>query len=250
MIACRSTMALAEVLGASQNLMTLVFWALIGADHRDYISLVDPEYKQNGFCVATHATQGFNSFQLSFFIDTVACLAMLATKNGRDKFFGFVCTVLVHGLFHLVQYIFGWPFPPEIEGIANIVFIAVNVGGFGIGSRVGTMFHWVAVTAAIEIFRRAFVPDVFLFAYTNTYIYGLNAFVGIMSALHNVQDHVNIPANFFFLGGVVVPFFEAIMCNRGFKDLGGHAIFDLVIALGLLVTVFTTKDNLTSKKQE
>ena len=31
--------------------------------------------------------------------------------------------------------------------------------------------------------------------------------------------------------GVIEPFGEAIMCNKGFKSLGGHAIFDNKIVI-------------------
>ena len=37
------------------------------------------------------------------------------------------------------------------------------------------------------------------------------------------------PPSPFLLFGVVEPFIEATLCNVGFKDLGGHAIFDATI---------------------
>ena len=38
----------------------------------------------------------------------------------------------------------------------------------------------------------------------------------------------------FLFFGVIEPFCEAILCNKGFKSLGGHAIFDTIIVLSNL----------------
>lgn len=40
----------------------------------------------------------------------------------------------------------------------------------------------------------------------------------------------------FIAFGVIVPFCEAILCNSGFKALGGHAIFDTTIVIGTVIS--------------
>jgi hypothetical protein len=50
-------------------------------------------------------------------------------------------------------------------------FTLAFVGGFGVGTRVGTPLHTVLVTTAILLFWWAFVPTPFAFAYANTWIY-------------------------------------------------------------------------------
>ena len=42
------------------------------------------------------------------------------------------------------------------------------------------------------------------------------------------------PSPFLFFG-VIEPFCEAILCNKGFKSLGGHAIFDTTIVLNSIM---------------
>jgi hypothetical protein len=35
---------------------------------------------------------------------------------------------------------------------------------------------------------------------------------------------------------IIAPFGEALLCNRGYKAIGGHAIYDASIAIGVLIT--------------
>ena len=70
------------------------------------------------------------------------------------------------------------------------------------------------------------------------WIYASAAYVGARNP--GASGIIQTPiASWVFLAGAIVPFCEAIMCNRGFKDFGGHALFDLTIAVATTINVAT-----------
>ena len=82
-------------------------------------------------------------------------------------------------VFHGSQWFFGWPFPPLVELVVYPLFTLSFVGGFGVGFKVGTKLHLLAIATAIELFRMTFVADPFAFAYANTWIYAVGTGVAI-----------------------------------------------------------------------
>ena len=82
-------------------------------------------------------------------------------------------------VFHGSQWFFGWPFPPLVELVVYPLFTLSFVGGFGVGFKVGTKLHLLAIATAIELFRMTFVADPFAFAYANTWIYAVGTGVEI-----------------------------------------------------------------------
>lgn len=235
-----------ELIGLLQNVLTIAFWTLVVADHKGYVSVIDPEYKEAGFCVAEHQSNGFNSYQLCFFIDTAACLCLLFFKDASYAL-GPVCTIFFHGAFHMAQYVFGWPLPPTVGLVAYPVFTLAMVAGFGVGTKVGSKLTCVVVVLAIELFRRAFVPLAFDFAYANTWIYAIATAVGVTSPSRQKQP---MAATLLILAGTIVPFLEGILCNRGFKAAGGHALFDLTVALAALAGAVNFPNRGASKQHE
>jgi hypothetical protein len=109
------------------------------------------------------------------------------------------------------------------------LFTLAFVGGFGVGSRVGNPLHTVLVAAAIELVRRAYVPTPFVFAYANAWIYAVGTAVGAIEGISSEGTRPPPSPSLFLMFGVIEPFVEATLCNVGFKDLGGHAIFDATI---------------------
>jgi hypothetical protein len=89
--------------------------------------------------------------------------------------------------------------------------------------------HTVLVAVAIELVRWAYVPTPFVFAYTNAWIYFVGTVVGAAEGISSKGRRPPPSPSPFLLFGVVEPFIEATMCNAGFKELGGHAIFDATI---------------------
>ena len=76
-------------------------------------------------------------------------------------------------VFHGSQWFFGWPFPPLVGLVVWPLFTLSFVGGVGVGFKVGTKVHLLAIATAIELFRMTFVADPFAFAYANTWIYAV-----------------------------------------------------------------------------
>jgi len=227
---------LGALVGALQNLLTIAFWALIAADHAGHISVIDPEYKETGFCAATLETHAFDSYQLCLVVDMLGCLALLALwRSGKETkaTVGPAASIFFHGIFHGSQWFFGWPFPPLVELVVYPLFTLSFVGGFGVGFKVGTKLHLLAIATAIELFRMTFVADPFAFAYANTWIYAVGTGVAIAQGVTQ-RKKPPAPSPFLFFG-VIEPFCEAILCNKGFKSLGGHAIFDTTIVLNSIM---------------
>lgn len=164
---------LGAIVGVAQNVLTLVFWAMIAADHAGHVSVIDDEYKATGFCRATDESHGFDSFQLCFVVDTLGCLVLLYLwqQRGAAGVVGPAASIFFHGVFHMSQYMAGWPMPPRVEMVVFPIFTLAFVGGFGVGTKVGSPIHTVVVASAIELFRRAYVSDPFAFAYANAWIY-------------------------------------------------------------------------------
>ena len=231
---------LGAVIGVVQNLLTLAFWGMIAADHAGHFTLIDAEYKATGFCRASAHSHGFDSYQLCFVVDTLGCVLLLALwwrgKHGSATV-GPAASIFMHGAFHMAQFLYGWPLPLHVQRLVYPAFTLAFVGGFGVGSKVGTKLHLVLIAAAIELFRMAFVSNPFAFAYVNTWVYALGTGVGIAQGVtQGVKPPPPSAGSMFIMFGVLVPFCEAILCNQGFKSLGGHAIFDTTIVAGSVLT--------------
>ena len=143
------------------------------------------------------------------------------------------------------QFAFGWPLPPHIGQFVYPIFALGFVGGIGVGFRIGSKLHMFALAAAIEGFRMAFVPTAFDFAYANAWIFVVNLVVAI--ATTDGAKPPPSPSPFILLAAVS-PFGEAILCNQGYKAIGGHAIYDTAIAIGVLATEFSGGKALPGKK--
>ncbi len=73
------------------------------------------------------------------------------------------------------------------------------------------------------------MPTPFVFAYTNAWIYAVGTAVGAAEGISSKSTRLPPSPSPFLIFGVIEPFMEATLCNVGFKDLGGHAIFDATI---------------------
>lgn len=225
-----------------QNVLTLIFWLLIGIDRAGIISVLDAEYRANGFCVADHETDGFNSYQMSFFIDAIVCAILLSMRKAR-QYHGYTASVFFHGCFHLAQYVFGWPLPAALHILAYTIFTLAFLGAFGIGSKAGSKATLAVTTSIIVVVECLLIPTSMAFAYTNAWIYMTGTVVAVSQPQSKKSSFgTSWPAILMFLAGTVFPFFEGVMCNRGVKAMGGHAIFDAIVALGTLVAVVTSDE--------
>ena len=114
-------LTLGAVVAAVQLLLTLLFWAMIVADHAGHVSVIDDEYRATGFCRATNVSQGFDSYQLSFAADMLGCLVLVGLWWQRGiastATLGPAASIFFHGVFHLSQYVFGWPLQPHVAVI-------------------------------------------------------------------------------------------------------------------------------------
>jgi hypothetical protein len=120
---------------------------------------------------------------------------------------------------------------------------------FGIGLKVGSKGTLALVTLAIIGVDYHLVPHSTSFAYTNGWIFA-TAMISSMGTPPEKRDSYGAswPAVLtLLLGGAIFPFCEAMLCNRGVKALGGHAIFDASIAVVALVSVASADDRSAAK---
>jgi len=242
-------MDIRPVLGMTSWLLTGAFILLLVASEHGLVSVVDPEYMEHGFCVATHETHRFDSYQMCFILDALACAIILCLKGGC-KFKAEIMSIFVHGCFHGYQYIRGWPFEYDIFGAGMyIVFTVAFLMSFGVGTKVGSKMHLISVTVVLEAIRCLIVPKLYTFAYVNFWIYSTATFSAVYAQVRAAiaktpyTDPQPILSSWIFLMGAIVPFAEATLCNRGYKTMGGHAIFDLTIALGIFTIVLLAGDS-------
>lgn len=110
--------SLGAVVAVVQLLLTLLFWAMLAMDHAGHVTIIDDEYRATGFCRATKASQGFDSYQLSFAVDMLGCLVLVLLWWHRSiastATLGPAASIFLHGVFHMSQYVFGWPLPPHV----------------------------------------------------------------------------------------------------------------------------------------
>ena len=87
----------------------------------------------------------------------------------------------------------------------------------------------------------AFIPTAFDFAYANAWIFVVNMLVSVYEDKDG--GAAQSPPSKFLLLAVVSPFGEALLCNRGYKAIGGHAIYDATIAAGVVLAEFSAGDS-------
>ena len=236
------------IMGLAILLGPFVFWGLVATDHAGVVSLLDDEYKTLGFCSASRPSHQFNSYLLCFLVDTFACIILLSKGKRGCNTVGNAVSIFVHGAFHMAQFLVGWPLPPQVGLVVYPAFALGFVGGIGVGFRVGTKLHMIALAVAVEIFRMAFVPTAFDFAYAHAWIFGVTMAVSIYEGKNG--GVAQPPPSKFILLAVVSPFGEALFCNRGYKAIGGHAIYDAAIAAGVVLAEFSGDSSSNTKKGE
>lgn len=240
-----------QIVGLTAFLLSIAFSALVVADHAGYVSVLDAEYRRDGFCVADHATHGFNSFQMCFIVDTLACVILLSMKRARGPFIVHTATIFFHGAYHFLQYLFGLPLPRTLHLAAYTIFTLAYMFEFGIGVKVGSKGTLALVTLAIVCVDYYLVPHPMSFAYTNGWIFATATISGMVTPPEKRDCYgASWPATLtLLLGGAVFPFCEAMLCNRGVKALGGHAIFDAFLAAVTLISVASADDRSATKSK-
>lgn len=132
----------------------------------------------------TEETDGaIHSYKLCFYVDTaIAAFLLLMAASGRKSAntYGAAISVFSHGVFHMSQYVFGWPpLPSHIDVIIGPFFTLCMLLGFGYGNTVGNTTILIAMVAVLEAVRMMFVPIHYTFAYINGWIYAVATIAGV-----------------------------------------------------------------------
>ena len=225
-------------LGLGHTALAWGFFLLVVAERAGLASLLDKEYNERGFCV----TPSPDSFVTSFAVDTAAtAFLLLCTTAGRREMKMTTMSVFVHGVYHLVQFVAGWPLPRKVELPIGVIFVATQLFSMGIGSVVGGTAHLAAATAAVILVSLAFVDHTTSFAYGNAWIFSVSTFVGIRMGgrggwrkSKGGSSNTSLAGPLLIFASTLAPFCEGILCNRGYKALGGHMIFDALVAFGII----------------
>ena len=221
-------------------LLSAAFAGLVAADHAGFISWLDAEYRADGFCVAEHTAHGFNSYELCFFVDAVVCACFLSKRARPLR--AHAPSLLLHGAFHYLQYLAGWPLPRALHLLAYSIFTLSFMYEFGLGFVVGSKAALALTSLAVVGTEFLLVPPHMGFAYTNFWIFALALSTGF-ARKRKGPDYVDSFASswpavlMLFWASGVFPFCEAALCNSGVKALGGHAIFDSSMAAVALISI-------------
>eukprot|EP00035_Acanthoeca_spectabilis_P016790 m.349698 g.349698 ORF g.349698 m.349698 type:complete len:254 (+) comp16577_c0_seq5:252-1013(+) len=239
---------LGEFLGMFNNIATVAFFVMLWADRQGHIDVVDVEYKKTSFCVTEETDGAIHSYKLCFYVDTaIAAFLLLMAASGRKSanIYGAAISVFSHGVFHMSQYVFGWPpLPSHIDVIIGPFFTLCMLLGFGYGNTVGNTAILIAMVAVLEAVRMMFVPIHYTFAYINGWIYAVATIAGV-----SIGRKANPMVMLFFTMAAIEPFLEATMCTE-IKAYGGHAVFDTLIALGVAATAIVESADTDGKRKQ
>ncbi len=214
----------------------------------DYL---DSKYKEIGFCHSTKTRQGFDSFEICFWVDLLGSLILylLVTllKDGIpstdvSEIVSSVPSTIMHGLVHYYQYfnqgkfvISGMdPMKPIREGpwyifIGNFAFIFSFQ--YNLQNSVGNFKSIMGISLVIKAFQTLFVPQIWSLAYVNTWIFLTDIFVKYFKPSTRKPDWGDTILKIMIVILLLEPIFEATKCENGLENYGGHALFDSWIVL-------------------
>jgi len=258
---------------SSASVLTYTVLAVLFA--RPGAGVFDEEWVANGFCVANQDKPYWTSHDLCLYADTVlvlVCALVYRALRGApgmkaaDQLMWY--NLLGHQGHGIAHGFIAWhfrrrageklDFSTPIEKFATydwleiLAFLVVGLL-FWMGLLKGAMPSWsgaaIAVTASVVQVGGLFVRDVLGFAYVNAVL--TVAFSSSQLSLPRKEKDFVYAA--FALAAValsIVPWVEAMGCQKVAINLGGHLIYDLSIPVVLLVSYVLSWRHSTANRAE
>jgi len=207
---------------------------------------LDPKYKEIGFCQSTKENQGYDSFEICFWVDLlgsiflyliVLLLGNRISSTDRTEIVSSIPGTIMHGFLHYYQYLNkGKFFPMGQDPLKSFrggpwYLNAANIGfifGFqyNLQSGVGNFKSILVSSFAIKLFQILFVPPLYALTYVNTWIFITDIFVKYIKPIARKLDWGDLLLNIIIFILLLEPIIEATKCQNGLENYGGHALFD------------------------
>jgi hypothetical protein len=207
---------------------------------------LDSKFKELGFCQSTKIRQGYDSFEICFWVDLIGSLLLYflvillgnrISSSDRNEMISSVPSTIMHGIVHYYQYLnqgkFSFneqdPMKPYREGpwymyAGNFAFIM----GFqyNLQTSVGNFKSMLGASMAINVFQLLFVPPVYGLTYVNTWIFITDILVKCFKPITRKSDFGDTLSKIIIIILLIEPIIEATKCENGLENYGGHAVFD------------------------
>jgi hypothetical protein len=207
---------------------------------------LDSKYKELGFCQSTKARQGYDSFEICFWVDVIGSLLLYLlvillgnrlSSSDRSEIISSVPATIMHGVVHYYQYFNQGKFSfsgqdpdnpfrdaPWYFYVGNFAFIL----GFqyNLQLAVGNIKSMLAASIVIKAFQILFVPSLYGLTYVNTWIFITDILVKYMMPVTRKLDFGDTLSKIIIVILLLEPILEATVCENGLENYGGHALFD------------------------
>jgi hypothetical protein len=236
---------------------------------------LDAKYKEIGFCQSTKIRQGYDSFEICFWVDLLGSILLYLlviilgnriSSSDRSEIISHVPATIMHGLLHYYQYLNQGRFfsngqnsmklfteGPWYLFVGNFAFILGFQ--FNLQQGVGNYKSLIGASLAINLFQVLFVPHIYSLTYVNSWIFITDILVKYNKPMTRKEDWGDSLSKIIIFILLLEPIIEATKCENGLENLGGHALFDSWIvffeffSLGLAYYRERNKEKTKSEKQ-
>jgi hypothetical protein len=207
---------------------------------------LDPIYKEIGFCQSTKSKQGYDSFEISFWVDVIGSILLYLliiligkgiSSEDRSEIVSTLPGTIMHGIVHYYQYLNQGKFsstPQEplkafLEGpwyvnLGNFAFIL----GFqyNLQHGIGNFKSILGVSLAIKSLQIFLVPQIYALTYVNTWIILTDILVRHLKPEIRKPYWGDTLLKIMIVILLIEPIIEATNCQERLENYGGHALFD------------------------
>eukprot|EP00967_Tisochrysis_lutea_P154188 scaffold305753_cov26-Tisochrysis_lutea.AAC.2 len=207
-----------------------------------------PQFLSQGFCISNHGQKFLSSHALCFYVDTAAALLLWALGRRFSSMPGFeqiesaAGGVFAHGLAHLFsslgdaqqpqadkslpQILLPTPIEKRVVGI-SLVFLFFYALWRGILPKK----HAVAHSLLHAVILSLLVPPAHGFTYVQTALLCVAVGYRMVVPAEKKDLYYDLAALMINLPIGFVSWLEASACDHGYRDLGGHVLYDSMIPI-------------------
>ena len=214
----------------------------------------DEGWLRNGFCIRNSEEMWGNSHALSFYLDVCFAAAILGVYTkyqhrlsavGQAQAFGSIFATLGHGMGHLhygmepggMDLRFDSQRIPESLGntlVMMFTYMSIFGGTMPLASKQTVISTAVVVSAVHNILD---IPPTLMFVYAQAAIYTSSAIHMLSLHKQHKESMTYMAYGLLQLPVVAVGILEATQCESFLKALGGHAAYDGMIGVVILINI-------------
>jgi hypothetical protein len=218
---------------------------------------LDPIYKEIGFCQSTKSKQGYDSFEISFWVDVLGSILLYIlvlligkgiSKEDRLEITSTLPGTIMHGIVHYYQYLNQGKFSSTTQDpmkafLESPWYVIVGNFAFILGFQynlqhgIGSFKSIFGVSIVIKTIQIFFVPQIYALTYVNTWIILTDIFVKYLKPITRKKDWGDTLLKIIIVILLIEPIIEATNCQGRLENYGGHALFDSWIVFYEFVTL-------------